>query len=185
MGAIGWMIAAGGSIIVSLICALVRTEISVWHDPLIKFLIRRAASKAPGDQRVAIEAELLSWIGDVRSPTMKVMQSLSLFFSANRFWAAGPSSDQKVAIGFFEVQVAMGLAAIASASFGIILLRSTNKNGLYDLLLMMDRGGTVFYVPHESFWFSRAALLGGIQVLAYIVRGRIKRRGKTSRATRH
>jgi hypothetical protein len=83
MGSLDWMIAGAiCSIGIGLVGAWFRSEISVWYDPLIKALLRRAAKKMPEGLQVKTEAELLAWIEDTRSPALKLIQATHFLLNA-------------------------------------------------------------------------------------------------------
>jgi hypothetical protein len=94
-----------GSIALGLLSAWLRSELLVWHEPLIKFLVRRAARSMPEEIRVEAEAEWLAWINDVRSPTMKLIQAASLSYCSFKLAIASRSST---AVAFRSILADLG-----------------------------------------------------------------------------
>jgi hypothetical protein len=82
MGSVAWLIALMASIGLSILGAWIRAELIIWNDPLIKFLVARSAAKLPPQFRLAAQAEMLSWIDDIRSPTKKVFEAFHFYFRA-------------------------------------------------------------------------------------------------------
>ena len=73
-----------GTIILNLFIRLLGVEIGVRHNPVCHWLVRFAAARLPAEERAAAESEWLAVIEDLRSPTARLLHSLSFAFSALR-----------------------------------------------------------------------------------------------------
>ena len=77
-----------GMIALPLFVRLLGVEIDVHHNPVCHWLVRFAAARLPTEERAAAESEWLAVIEDLRSPTVQLLHSLSLAFSALRIQRA-------------------------------------------------------------------------------------------------
>jgi hypothetical protein len=116
----GTVAAIIGAILLSLAGRWLAVEISVWHGPLCRRLIKFAAGQLPADQRAAAECEWLAIIEDIRSPSAQLIHSIS--FVARMGTIKRALSEQSAAkpesstITFALVGVA-AVSSVASLSY--------------------------------------------------------------------
>jgi hypothetical protein len=108
-----------GSIALGLAGAWLRSEIAVWHDPLIKWLIRCAAQRMPEEFRIETEAELLAWINDIRSPTGKLVQAAHLFVRSGLAARAVQPKDRLLTQKLNGMLYAVGVTGLSVVAFGL------------------------------------------------------------------
>jgi hypothetical protein len=129
MGTVGWT-AVLLSLALGLIGRFLAAEISVWHEPLWRFLVRLAVMQLPPENRAETEAEWLSIIADIRSPSAQILNALNFILRARRTrneildveWLAVVTPSRTVALTVLDKVLGVGMAITGALGLIAIVL---------------------------------------------------------------
>jgi hypothetical protein len=127
MGTIGWS-AVLLSLVLGLIGRFLAAEISVWHQPLWRFLVRLAVMQLPSENRAETEAEWLSIIADIRSPSAQILNALNFILRARRTrneifdveWFAAVTASRTVSLTVLDKLLGVGM--VITGALGVLAI---------------------------------------------------------------
>jgi hypothetical protein len=155
------------SALVGLVTTWIAAEAKVGFEPLIRFLIRRAARAAPKEDRVGLEAEWLAHAAELKSPARRLAHAAHLWaFSGRIARALGVEGRLRRKLAIAAVYASMIVASVAIAPMllsWLLLLRMTRLGPVFEKRTRTGRDGSeivewVVAPPTRSIWLPKGIL---------------------------